>query len=93
MTDRNAAGQFAQGNSGGPGRPRRAVEQEYLAILRETVPLDAWKAICERAAKDAKAGNPKAREWLSRYLLDGNLAARVEILETVLRLRNGDAKR
>jgi hypothetical protein len=87
MIDRTSTGQFAKGNPGGPGRPRRAVEQEYLAVLSEAVPLDTWRAICERAAKDAKAGDHRARDWLSRYLLDGNLAARIEMLELVLKLR------
>ena len=66
---RNAKGQFADGNRGGPGRPKRCVERDYLAALSETVTLDDWHAICQRAVEEAKGGDPKAREWLSRYCI------------------------
>jgi hypothetical protein len=71
--DRNRQGQFALGNPGGPGRPRRVTEIDYLAALAEEVPLEMWRAICRRAAADAKAGDAKARDWVARYLL-GNPA-------------------
>lgn len=74
MTDgREASGQFANGNAGGPGRPRRAIERDYLAALSDACPPDTWRQIVTRAVDDAKAGDPKAREWLTRYLL-GNAA-------------------
>jgi hypothetical protein len=66
---RNRNGTFAPGNPGGPGRPRRPAEKEYLAVLTDVADLDTWREICKRAAEQAKAGNPKAREWLSRLLL------------------------
>lgn len=69
MTERNNNGQFAQGNSGGPGRPRRPIEREYLQSLNAAVPLQVWQAICKRAADDAMAGDAKAREWLAKWLL------------------------
>ena len=69
---RRSRGKFAVGNPGGPGRPRRAVETEYLATLNEAVPLEDWRAVVERALADAKQGDPKAREWLSKYLLEGD---------------------
>ncbi len=62
-------GQFAKGNVGGPGRPRRVVETDYLATLSEAVPLDAWQAIVARAVEDAKCGDARARDWLTRYLI------------------------
>lgn len=68
---RQAGGRFAPGNSGGPGRPRRAVEVEYLAALNEVVSLEDWKEIVRRAVESAKLGNPKARDWLAKYLVDG----------------------
>src|SRR5215510_12540897 len=70
---RNGAGQFAPGNPGGPGRPRRVAERDYLVTLTEECPPETWRAICRRAVADAKAGDSKARDWLSRYLL-GNPA-------------------
>ena len=80
-------GKFAPGNSASPGRPKRQTEELYLQSLRETVTLDAWRAICERAVRDATKGDSRARDWLSRYLLDGNLADRLEALELALQLR------
>jgi hypothetical protein len=68
---RTTNGRFAVGNPGGPGRPRRAVEADYLAALGDAVPLDRWKAIVERAVTDAEQGDAKAREWLSRYVTGG----------------------
>jgi hypothetical protein len=74
-TDRNANGRFATGWRGGPGRPRRAIEAEYLVALSETVPLDAWRAVCQIALDQARNGDAKAREWLSSYLIGKPLQA------------------
>jgi hypothetical protein len=62
-------GHFKRGNPGGPGRPRRAVERQYLAALSDAVTLDTWRAIVEAAVTAAKNGDGKAREWLTRYLI------------------------
>ena len=70
---RDANGTFARGNPGGPGRPRRETEAAYLRTLRDAVPLDDWRAICERAATDAMAGDAKSREWLAKYLMPADL--------------------
>jgi len=66
---RSTNGRFAIGNPGGPGRPQRATERHYLAVLAEEVPLETWRAICLRAVADAKKGDAKAREWIAKYLL------------------------
>jgi hypothetical protein len=66
---RDGDGRFRAGNPGGPGRPRRAVESEYLATLSDAVPLRTWKTIVKKAVKDATAGNRHAREWLGNYLI------------------------
>ncbi len=66
---RNPNGRFATGNPGGPGRPRRPVELEYLSTLNESVTLDDWREIVMRAVADAKGGDAKAREWLSERLM------------------------
>src|SRR5437762_975939 len=68
---RQTNGRFATGNPGGPGRPRRAVEREYLAALSDVVSLDTWREIVGRAVDDAKRGNAKARDWLAKHLLVG----------------------
>ena len=62
-------GRFAPGNAGGPGRPRRAIEREYLAVLGEAVTLDDWRQIVNQAVADAKDGDAAARTWLGKYLL------------------------
>jgi hypothetical protein len=69
LSGRNGDGRFALGNAGGPGRPRRVTERDYLAALADEVPMESWRAICRRAVNDALAGDAKARDWLSRYLL------------------------
>src|SRR4051812_15971604 len=46
-------GRFLAGNAGGPGRPRRAVERDYLTALGDTITLDVWRQICLAAAKQA----------------------------------------
>jgi hypothetical protein len=66
---RDDLGRFVTGNAGGPGRPRRAVEQDYLAALLDTVPLTRWMNIVARAVEDAEKGDARARSWLSAYLL------------------------
>ena len=62
---RDEHGRFAEGNAGGPGRPRRTVERDYLAVLSEAVSLDDWRAVVARAVDDAKAGDARARDWLA----------------------------
>ena len=67
--DRDSKGQFAPGWQGGPGRPRRETEREYLDTLIATVTAANWRKVVSQALQDAIGGDPKAREWLGRYLL------------------------
>lgn len=67
--ERDSAGRFVTGNAGGPGRPRRAVELTYLRALSDELTLEAWREIVRRAVEDARAGDAKAREWVTRYAL------------------------
>ena len=67
--DRDHMGRFAAGNSGGPGRPKRQAEEDYLQTLSERIPLALWAEIVDKAASDAAAGDAKARDWLSKYLM------------------------
>lgn len=69
MADRNSNGTFAAGNPGGPGRPRRIVEREYLGAMFDAISIEEWREIIVRAIEDAKAGDAKARDWLTRYVL------------------------
>src|SRR5437016_5305664 len=88
MSDRNTNGTFAPGNPGGPGRPRRGVERQYLAAFAEAVSLDDWREVVGKAVTDAKAGNAKARDWLSKYLLGDEPLALVELTEELQRLKS-----
>ena len=73
-TGRDSRGRFQPGCEGGPGRPLRPTEAEYLTALSEAVSVDVWREICQRAAQDAIAGDPRARDWLARYLLGSNVS-------------------
>ena len=53
----------------GKAEQRRPIEREYLATLNAVVSLDKWRAICEKAADAALAGDARARDWLSKWLL------------------------
>jgi hypothetical protein len=66
---RDSGGRFAKGNSGGPGRPRRSVEREYLAALSEELSLTRWQKIVRKAIDDAETGDWRAREWLAKIAL------------------------
>lgn len=50
---RNEEGRFMVGNRYGKGRPPRATEAGYLAVLMEACYLDTWRGIVNRAIKDA----------------------------------------
>ena len=60
---------FLPGNPGGPGRPARCVEREYLEVTIGSVSPAQWRRIVKKAVADAEAGDSRAREWLSRWLL------------------------
>ncbi len=66
---RNSNGTFADGNLGGPGRPRRVVEADYLRALTEACSIEDWRQIVARAKADAKKGDAKAREWLAGFVV------------------------
>jgi len=76
---RDTLGRFTVGNPGGPGRPKRAVELEYLAALADCVSIDDWRAVCLTSVELAKAGDPKAREWLASHLLGAQPATLSEL--------------
>jgi len=66
---RDERGRFAKGNKGGPGRPRRQTEVEYLRVTMSACTPEAWREIVARAVEDAKGGDAKARAFLAKYLL------------------------
>lgn len=40
-----------------------------MQAMMQACTLDTWRVICERAVNDAKKGDPKARDWLAKYLV------------------------
>jgi hypothetical protein len=64
------------------------VERDYLSALVEAVTLSDWRAIVERAVAQAQAGNPKARDWLSKYLLGDDPFALVALADELQRLKS-----
>lgn len=75
------AGRFAKGNKVGPGRrPGTQVEMriQYLSRLVETVPLERWQKVCEKAIDQAEEGDARARMFLANYLV-GKPVTQVEI--------------
>ena len=66
---RDNQGRFSKGNPGGPGRPRRAVEEDYLAALSDQLSIERWENIVSKAIEDAEDGDHRARDWIARYAL------------------------
>ena len=73
MNQRADDGRFLPGWAGGPGRPRREIEMQYLRKIQDGVSLQVWQGICDKAIAQALAGDSTARAWLSRYLLPKDL--------------------
>lgn len=69
VMERNPDGTFAPGNAGGPGRPPRRTEREYLDAVMHECSLDDWRAVVRKAVEDAIAGDAPARRWLANYLV------------------------
>ncbi len=65
---RDERGRFVRGHSGNPrGKP---IDQfKYLKKMGAAVTASDWRAIIDRAVEQAKRGDPRAREWLSDYLM------------------------
>jgi hypothetical protein len=75
VTDRDAGGRFAPGNPGGPGRPPRQTEVEYLRAIQGACSPDDLRQIAAEAVRRAREGDPRARDWISRYLVGTAVAA------------------
>ncbi len=64
------------------------MERQYLAAFAEAVSPSDWRAIIGKAVADAKAGDAKARDWLSKYLVGDEPLALVELAEELQRLKS-----
>jgi hypothetical protein len=63
------------------------VEREYLSALAEAVALEDWRQIVARAVQDAKAGDARAREWLSKHLMGDDPLALAELADELERVK------
>ena len=72
---RDAKGRFAYGHPGGPGRPRRAVEQDYLHTLSAACPPQRLAGIIATLVAAAERGDQSATQILLRYLIGTPSAA------------------
>ncbi len=79
---RGQNGRFQVGNSGGPGRPPRQTELQYLVAISEACDVEKFRQIVAAAVDAAVAGDDKARSWLSSYLV-GNANAKATSLSRV----------
>ena len=86
---RDNRGRFAPGNPGGPGRPPLETERQYGEALTAACSVDDWREISERAVKDAKAGDHRAREWLCKYIVG---EPRADMVHTHVHQDNGPGK-
>ena len=82
-----------------PGRPKKSVEKNWIAIARDTVSYADIEQIVQRAVADAKKGNAAARAFLfDRVCGKPNLAPPPdgsegeERREVVFKLLKEDAK-
>lgn len=66
---RGEGGRFGVGNKGGPGRPPKAREAAYAAVLREILTLGEWGIIVRAAILRAQNGDAQARQWLTDYAI------------------------
>lgn len=69
LPDRDENGRFRKGYKGGPGRPRREVEEEYKEAFLRVVSVRDVEEIITRAMRDAKKGDNVARKFLFDYLV------------------------
>jgi hypothetical protein len=47
----------------------RRTEANYMGVLLEAVPLEAWREVVSATVAAAKAGDATARAWLAQYLV------------------------
>jgi len=68
---RDSTGRFLPGQAivRSPGRPKRETETRFLDTIISAMSPDKWRGIVDRAITDAIAGDFRARQWLSEYLI------------------------
>src|ERR1035437_1341211 len=70
----------------------RRTEGDYMGVLLDTVSLDDWRGVVSGALRDAKSGNPQARNWLAQYLMGRAESKAPTPLNIVVQQLNGTDK-
>jgi hypothetical protein len=68
MANRTGRGQFQKGNRGGPGRPKRSVEEAYFHAATQAVPPEKVRKILTRLADRAASFDVRAAALVLRFL-------------------------
>lgn len=97
MATRNEKGQFVKGHPGGPGRPKREIEQAYFRATVGSVSEREWQNVIKAMLTEAKKGNVAAATWLGNYLMGKpqesmDVTSNGETLSTLVVVRD-DGKR
>jgi hypothetical protein len=94
MANPTGKGGFKPGHSGGPGRPRRSVEQAYLDLGTGAVPPEKVRNILVKLADLAGAGDVRAAQVVIKFLYgdDPVLTRRLmaQLAEEIEKVRRGE---
>ena len=60
---------FKAGDPGGPGRPKKPIEEKYIKAVYSAIKPDDLKEIVETLSKAAKRGDVQAAKLLMSYLV------------------------
>jgi len=60
---------FKSGNPGGPGRPKRSVEDRYLKAVIKSMPADDWLKVLDRVKLLAMRGERWAVEFYADRII------------------------
>jgi len=83
---RQKNGRFAEGNCGGPGRPPRKTERDYLLVFESTVTPERWQKVLAKILENAESA-----EFLAKYML-GNKQGLSEALTPEEKLQVAEAR-
>jgi hypothetical protein len=86
MAERNEKGQFAPGTTGGPGRPNRAAEMDYVAAVRVGVPPRVVVKVLKVLVDLALGGDVKACLALLKVTCGADAPAVLELGEKLRQL-------
>ena len=70
MVERDENGRLKKGTILNPnGRPKKEREERYRHILLNSVSMQDWQRIVEKARDQALKGDAVARKWLTDYFI------------------------